>query len=101
VKGRLWVATPVANKPNASTELLRLSLCIMAIAKKRQIACTDCRIRTVDVAPDLSGGECEIKAENDPHWRQYSRGNGFERACSLANRKRVHAGVKSTRQSGM
>jgi hypothetical protein len=26
----------------------------------------DCRIRTVDVAPDLSGGECEIKAENDP-----------------------------------
>jgi hypothetical protein len=53
----------------------------------------DCRIRTVDVAPDLSGGECEIKAENDPHWRQYSRGNGFERACSLANRKRVHAGV--------
>jgi hypothetical protein len=47
VKGRLCVAisstataTPVANKPNAREELLRLSLCIIAIARKRQTACT-------------------------------------------------------------
>jgi len=38
-----------------------------------------------DVAPDLSGGECELKAKTIPIGDNIP-GNGFERACSLANR---------------